>query len=600
MKNTKLSYIFALFFLALSLTGAFLASLIERDFGRIDVTTVSFMTVENKPMVAKLYRPISATAETPKPALLALHGYQSDKEATSTFGALELAKRGFVVLAIDHFGHGYSTQLPAANKNMSGANNGYQYLKTLPFVDKDKLGIFGHSTGGLNAIRVAKLNPDHKAVNGLSSSAGDNELHNYLLTQGLYEEIGGYREKSFPVKALIHHESRLTAVGLSTNDTLQWNHTYGNKEDGSVRRVALVDGSHLGVMIAKQSNKEAILWFNQTLQNGLQNQDWINPDEQTYWYKEFAGLFALFAALVSALCLANALLKNAYFSAITQTVTHKMAISKTTWKLFALVNIVATIILYPIFTQWGGENEPIASVLPFMPLEMGNGIVLWLVVSAVINLLFFVLWKKGSTISLSEFGVFTNNSSLTTFNLISRSLLLAILLTAWLYAIASFVHTYWGVELRFLWPLLKPLTAERMDLFLVYWLPILFFFFVFNGLIISVQMKQKNGKSFTSTLLTWTIKTSIFATGGLVILWLFHFIPNFMQIGPGFDVIGLPQFGGRWMMMLAVIIPQFIIFSLINHWCYLKTGYIYLGVFLTSILMTWILVGGQVIGRFLI
>lgn len=278
----------AAIFLFLSLIGAYLAHQIDRDFGRIDVSTISFITEENQPMVAKLYRPLSATKETPKPGLLALHGYQSDKEATSTFGALELAKRGFVVLAIDHFGHGYSTKLPAANKNMSGANNGYQYLKSLAFVDKERLDIFGHSTGALNAIRVAKLNPDHKAINGQSSNGGDVELHNYLLTQGLYEEIGGYREKSFPVKGLVRNEARLKAFGLNPTDELKWDHTYGNTTDGSLRRAALVEGTHLGVMIAEHTNKEAILWFNQTLQNGVKDNDWIEPDKQTYWYKELA------------------------------------------------------------------------------------------------------------------------------------------------------------------------------------------------------------------------------------------------------------------------------------------------------------------------
>ena len=200
----------ATIFALLALLAAWMGNRIERDFGRLDVSTITFMTEELKPMVGKLYRPKSATAEHPAPALLVLHGYQSDKEATSTFGALELARRGYVVLAIDQFGHGYSTQAPAANKNMSGANNGYQYLKTLPFVDKTRLGIFGHSTGALNAIRVAKQNPDHRAVNGQSSNGGEKEgLHNYLLTQGLYEEIGGYREKTYPVKDLVHHEKRL-------------------------------------------------------------------------------------------------------------------------------------------------------------------------------------------------------------------------------------------------------------------------------------------------------------------------------------------------------------------------------------------------------
>ncbi|ARB73987.1 alpha/beta hydrolase [Pasteurella multocida] len=592
-------YFWGSVFLLFTFLGAYLASAIDRDFGRIEVSHVSFMTEEMQPMVAKLYRPVSATADTPKPGLLALHGYQSDKEATSTFGALELAKRGFVVLAIDHFGHGYSTKLPASNKNMSGANNGYQYLKTLPFVDNTRLGLFGHSTGALNAIRVAKLNPDHKAVNGLSSNGGEMTLNNYLLTQGLYEEIGGYRERTFPVKSLIHHPNRLKAFGLGENETLQWDHTYGDFNTGSARRAAMVDGTHLGVMIASQSNKEAILWFNQALQHGEKGADWIDPDQQTYWYKELTGLFALACALLATLCFASGLLKTTYFGVMNQAVTEKTAISSKQWWGFTLINIVLTLLLYPLFTQWGGANEPIAAKLSFMPLEMGNGIILWLVVSGLVGSFLFGLWQRKAQFCWAEFGVLSQSASLTTAQLIGRYLLLSLLLFAGLYFLVSLIYQYFHVELRFLWPLLKPLTAERFNLFIVYWLPILVFFFVFNGLIVSVQMKQKVASSFTATLLIWSFKTALFATGGLIILWLFHFVPGFMQIGPGFDVVGLPQFGGRWMMMLAVIIPQFIVFTVINHWCYLKTGYIYLGVFFTSLLMTWVLVGGQVIGRFL-
>lgn len=599
-KSIYLSVLFAL----LTFFAAYLGSLIERDFGQIEVNTVHIMTEEMQPMVAKLYRPITATAENPAAGLLALHGYQSDKEATSTFGALELAKRGFVVLAIDQFGHGYSTALPASNKNMSGSNNGYQYLKSLDFVDKNALGIFGHSTGALNAIRVAKLNPDHKSVNGLSSNGGDAEIHNYLLTQGLYEEIGGYREREFPVKDLVRNENRLKAFSLPITETLQWNHTYGDIQNGTARRADLVAGTHLGVMIAKASNVSAIEWFNQTLQNGSK-QYWIDVNQQSYWYKEFAGLFSLFSAIISALFLANALLNSTYFREIIQPVTAKTAISNKTWWKFAALNIVITLFAYPLLTQWGGANEPIAAVLPFMPLEMGNGIITWLAVSAVLNAIFFILWKKSlskntsTQISLAEFGVLSPHHRLPTSTIVLRFLALSGILICWLYLIAAIAHWYWGIELRFLWPFLKPLTPERFNLFLVYWIPILAFFYVYNGLILNVQMKQPLRNTFTSTLLIWTLKTVLVAVSGLCILWLFHFIPDFMQIGPGFDVIGLPQFGGRWMMMLAVIIPQFIILLLINNWCYLKTGYIYLGVFFTSLLMTWILVGGQVIGRFL-
>lgn len=46
-----------------------------------------------------------------------------------------------------------------------------------------------------------------------------------------------------------------------------------------------------------------------------------------------------------------------------------------------------------------------------------------------------------------------------------RYLLLSILLILGLYLLTSLIYQAFSVELRFLWPLLKPLTAERFSLF---------------------------------------------------------------------------------------------------------------------------------------
>ena len=70
----------AVIFALLALLFAWIGNRIERDFGRLDVSTVTFMTEELKPMVGKLYRPKTATAAQPAPALLALHGYQSERD----------------------------------------------------------------------------------------------------------------------------------------------------------------------------------------------------------------------------------------------------------------------------------------------------------------------------------------------------------------------------------------------------------------------------------------------------------------------------------------------------------------------------------------
>lgn len=557
---------------------------------------MTFMTTEMQPMVAKLYRPRTATADRPAPGLLALHGYQSDKEATNTFGAPELARRGYVVLAIDQFGHGYSTRAPASNRNMSGADNGYQYLKSLPFVDKTRLGIFGHSTGALNALRVARQNPDHRAVNGQSSNGGNMEgLNNYLLTQGLYEEIGPYREKTFPVRDLVRHEARLQAFGMPSDGTLEWNRTYGSFADGTARRAELVAGTHLGVMVSTHTNQSAIDWFGQAMDHSSQMQGF------TYWYKEFSGLASLLLALGSALCLAYGLLGTRYFSVARQTIDAAVPFRRGRWWRLGMVNVLLTMLLYPLLTQWGGANEPIAAQVPWMPLEMGNGIITWLLGTALMAVLFFTIWfvSQRGRLRLNQLGVVAPAGQRPVGRVWERSLILAFLLTAYLYGLTLLVHSTTGQELRFLWPLLKPLTPERWALFPVYWVLILLAFTAINGLVLTAQFKQRLSSGFVATWLRWSVCSIIIAVGGLFLLWCLHFIPGYLGIGPGFDVLGQPKFGGRWMMMLPVIMAQFSAMIIINHWCYLKTGYIWLGGFFTSMLMTWMLVGGQVIGRFM-
>ncbi|MDO5056587.1 MAG: alpha/beta hydrolase [Lautropia sp.] len=596
MESRNGMYWSAVVLAVLALVAAWIGHRVERDFGRVEVETLSFMTTEMQPMVAKLYRPRTATADNPAPGLLALHGYQSDKEATSTFGALELARRGYVVLAIDQFGHGFSTRAPARNKTMSGADHGYQYLKRLPFVDPARLGIFGHSTGALNAVRVARQNPDHRAVNGQSSNGGEMEgLNNYLLTQGLYEEIGPYREKTFPVKDLVRHEKRLAAFGLPADGELAWNHTYGRFEDGTARRADLVPATHLGVMVSAQTNQHAIDWFDEAMNHHQRVVGF------TYWYKELAGLASLLLALASALCLANGLLGTRYFGVARHPIDPLVPLRGRAWWRGALFNIVLTMLLYPLLTQWGGANEPMAARLPWMPLEMGNGLITWLLGTAAIGLVCFVVWivAQRGRLRPYQLGLGAHPAHRSGSKIWERSLILAGVLFVYLYALTLFIHSVTGQELRFLWPLLKPMTVERWQLFPVYWGLILLAFLVINGLVLTAQFKQPTGHGFLADWLRWSAATIVMAVGGLLLLWCAHFLPGYLQWGPGFDLIGLPQFGGRWMMMLPVVMAQFSAMIVINHWCYLKTGYIWLGVFFTSLLMAWMLVGGQVIGRFM-
>lgn len=83
-----------------------IANSIQRDGGKVSVEMGSIST-ELGNLTYKLYKPDSATRDTPAPAVLLLHGYQNDHETSAAY-AIELARRGAVVLALDEYGHGWT------------------------------------------------------------------------------------------------------------------------------------------------------------------------------------------------------------------------------------------------------------------------------------------------------------------------------------------------------------------------------------------------------------------------------------------------------------------------------------------------------------
>jgi hypothetical protein len=85
-----------------------IASQLQSDFGKVEVELITIEAVGLGDIAAKLYTPNSATKNSPAPAVLLLHGYQNDKDTCGAY-SIELARRGFVVLAIDEYGHGSTT-----------------------------------------------------------------------------------------------------------------------------------------------------------------------------------------------------------------------------------------------------------------------------------------------------------------------------------------------------------------------------------------------------------------------------------------------------------------------------------------------------------
>src|SRR6202158_4374409 len=92
--------------LVLIVAGGLLAHLTQTS-GGIRIQDIRFAGAKGHLMSALLYVPPNASAQTPAPGILAVHGYINSRETQDGF-AIEFARRGYVVLAIDQTGHGYS------------------------------------------------------------------------------------------------------------------------------------------------------------------------------------------------------------------------------------------------------------------------------------------------------------------------------------------------------------------------------------------------------------------------------------------------------------------------------------------------------------
>src|SRR3984957_10370016 len=262
--------------------GAILAHFIQTADG-VKVRDVRFVASNGVIMSALLYQPANATTKAPAPGILAVHGYINSRETQDAF-AIEFARRGYVVLALDQRGHGYSDG-PAFADGFGGPA-GLAYLRSLDIVDKDNIGLEGHSMGGWTVLAAAALAPnDYKAMVIAGSSTGKPFAaegtptwpRNLALIEGRSDEFSH----------LIGGVERAADVGLSpklqvffaANKPVEAGKLYGAIDAGNARFLYQPDITHTREHITTESVCDAIDWFAQTLKGGAPP-----PASDQIWY----------------------------------------------------------------------------------------------------------------------------------------------------------------------------------------------------------------------------------------------------------------------------------------------------------------------------
>ncbi len=623
------------------------ADRIQTDQGNIQIINGS-LTDERGRMTYKLYKPLNATSETRAPGVLLLHGYQNDHETCAAY-AIELARRGAVVLCLDEYGHGSSTigllnrgyvnhvvktnygldsEADGTYKEIGGSKRyrvlmnfsnlsffndryskdkdgnsildsscggsiAYDYLSKLDYVDPERLAVSGHSMGTWSSWSVAADYADSdiapKAiVLQCGELFGDNaydskniRFNNVLLLQAKYDEFSYFRDYQMTVDdKLLKSDLRTSFLG-TTADKAQWNKTYGDFKDGSARRMELLNTNHRLTTHNLKGLSVAMDWFDASidLPKKLSNTDIVAKQ------KEYMVLGAMLLVLLSFFPLIQALLTFDMFYDIRQELPSESGRpSSGSWKIGALLTILLSEASFPFMTQLGHALLPLPENI--FRMTVGNGFLGWYLLLIVIMLITSLITKirnKNNGVESERFDAL----------IFTKAFIMCIVMFVIMYLINLIYTMLFDLDLRFIWPFFRPFTLERFLQFLVYF-PFFFLFYYLNNTKIMRDLRSKATykRGFFGFIANWFVNFILMA-GGVLLVVLIEYIPFFLNIGPGADLLFGSTFGGPFMSILILFVPQVLFFSILCTYCYRVTGRAYTGAILAAMLACWIVTGGS-------
>lgn len=565
--------------LALILGGGALAGAVQSDFGAVDVDDVRFTGTDGQLLSGLLYVPDGVTAENPAPAVLAVHGYINSRETQSAF-AIELSRRGYVVLSLDQSGHGWSGG--AAFEAGFGGPAALQYLSGLDITDPDNIGMEGHSMGGWTILAAAATFPDmYESMVLQGSSTGEPFAaegtpefpRNMSLVYGQYEEFGALMWTTPNPGDVQSTEKMMTLFG--TDEEVETGRLYGSIEDGTARIIHRPSATHPGLHLDTTAVGHTIDWFDQTLEGASA------VDGQTWWLKEAGTLLALIGGVLFLFPFGALLLRTPAFRGLARRTAPGVGLRGLPWWGAALLTATISALTFFPLQLWAVDVLPPNALFP---QEITTGVMFWAVANGLIALVLFGVWDRTSGRKAGgdahAYGLRAEGGG--TLGLIGRAALLAFVIAGGLYLLLALIHGLFLVDFRFWVFNLHLLSAERFWVFLVYLLP----FTVFTVAAALVIHGQLRSASSEAGLLPRMLLSGLVLSVGVFVLIVVNYVPLFA--GGTLFVDTQP--------LLSIVawqfVPLLLLIGALSTWFGEKTGTIYVGAFLSAILISWNNVAG--------
>ena len=423
--------------------------------GNIVVKDIRFRSSSGTIMSALLYIPPNATSATPAPGILAVHGYINSRETQDGF-AIEFARRGYVVVALDQTGHGYSGG--TAFSEGFGGPAGLAYLRGLSMVDKDNIGLEGHSMGGWTVLAAAAAMPGaYRAMVLEGSSTGKPFAadgtsiwpRNLALVFSRYDE---FAKIMWGVDRAQDVAGSIKLQALFGTKAIVPGHIYGSITDGTARRLTQPVTTHPGDHISHSAIGDAVNWFGRTLRGGTPL-----PDGDQIWLgKELATGAALLGWLAVLVGTFDLLLALPVFARLRHALPDRVEIRHGQWwRQFAVSALLPAITFFPAFGLVTLALPPSS----MLPQTVTTQVMVWALINA------------GLTLLLSPSRL-PSTPRLGTPLLLAASLALATAAVGYVVLLA--MAAWFTIDFRFWVVALKPLSSHQWRVALVYLVPMTF------------------------------------------------------------------------------------------------------------------------------
>lgn len=194
----------------------------------------SLTASDGQTLYYQLTRPVGFQPGTRYPVIVEVYGGPTAQQVRRAWGGLfrqVLAQQGYVVFTIDNRGSGFRGRAfeGALHRRLGTVEvedqvRGVEFLRTLPFVDAARIGVFGWSYGGYMALMTMVKAPDYFAAGVSGAPVTDWRLYDSHYTERYMstpeDNPEGYREGNVMTHAANLRGPLLVMHGMADDNVL--------------------------------------------------------------------------------------------------------------------------------------------------------------------------------------------------------------------------------------------------------------------------------------------------------------------------------------------------------------------------------------------